>query len=175
MNAKQRQQNYNLPHSTTHVNVVSCHIIAFIGRWDTLITSLSSSVSADLQFNISHNATNHCPLCNISGPSSSNLSLLQLFQHTCIMHHVMCYYLLKKHAQLTTMQSSFVFSALYSWPCMVSVNTGCQVFLFFPIFSAIPINSYFLRNSYFFLFLWVFRFAVRFFAANPQISLRRTF
>ena len=40
----------NLPHSTT-TNVSSCHVIylAFIGRWDTLITSLSSSISADLQ------------------------------------------------------------------------------------------------------------------------------
>ena len=63
-----------------------------------------------------------------------------------------------------------------TWMCVMWA-TGRQVFLFFllfPIFSAIPINSYFLRNSYFFLFLWVFRFAARFFAANPQISLRRT-
>ena len=57
---------------------------------------------------------------------------------------------------------------------MHSTTTRLSSIPIFPIFSAIPINSYFLRNSYFFLFLWVFRFAVHFFAANPQISLRRT-
>ena len=68
----------NLPHSTTNVHVSYCHAIylAFIGRWDTLITSLSSL--SLLNFRISHTPydTNHCPVCNIVRSSSSHLSSL---------------------------------------------------------------------------------------------------
>ena len=42
--------NYNLLHNTTNVHESSCHVIyfAFIDSWDTSITTLSSSNSADL-------------------------------------------------------------------------------------------------------------------------------
>ena len=49
-------------------------------------------------------------------------------------------------------------------------STGCQVFLFFLFFQ----QFLFFEKFLFFLFLWFFRFAARFFAANPQISLRRS-
>ena len=46
------QLNYNLQNDTTAaVHVISCYVtyLAFIDRWDILITSLSSSMSTDLQ------------------------------------------------------------------------------------------------------------------------------
>ena len=43
-----------------------------------------------------------------------------------------------------------------------------------PIFQQFLLTPIFENFLFFFLFLWGFRFAARFFAANPQISLRRT-
>ena len=55
--SKNAAMNYNLLHNTTHVQVVSCHVIDIIDRLDTLMTSLSS------------------PSLSVCGPSSSNMSL----------------------------------------------------------------------------------------------------
>ena len=123
MHSKGHNKKRTIKSRTASYLLLSYHVshiiyLAFIGRWHTLITSLSSSMSADLQFNISHTcyATNPSPLCNIGGPSSSNLSSLQLFPTHHASRHVLLF-VEKKRAQLTTMQSSFVFSALYSRPC----------------------------------------------------------
>ena len=68
----------NLPHSTTNVHVSYCHVIYldFIGRWDTLITSLSSLSLLNFRISRTSYATRHCPVCNIVGLSSSYLSSL---------------------------------------------------------------------------------------------------
>ena len=68
----------DLPHSTTNVHVSYCHVInlAFIGRWDTLITSLSSLSLLNIRISHTSYDTKHCPVCNIVGSSSSHLSSL---------------------------------------------------------------------------------------------------